>query len=156
MEDSQKKVNSGYGFYNENLLLRSFVEVEKWENIKFIKIFCEDGFKPSGRWTRVDDGASYPIYVDVLSDGIQIVADADYIEWSDKCYFLGYLKMSAYHISIKNVSFKNIRNLSCMFYDDNAIEDIEFLDIIHLDNIKGCRQMFMGCYSLKKSACLIL
>ena len=83
----------------------------------------------------------------MLSDSIQIVADADYIEWYDGCHFLNDLKMNVHHIFIGNVSFKNIRNLSCMFYGCRSLKELDGHQFA-FGHCRDMRCMFEYCRDL--------
>lgn len=83
LRKNQKKVNILLDYDNENPLMSAFIEDRKWYLIKRIHVRCQKGYIPSPESIRIDDG-KYPIYVETTKDSLNIIGDADYIEWSGK------------------------------------------------------------------------
>ena len=123
LRKNQRKVNILLDYDNENPLMSAFVEGRKWYLIKRIHIRCQKGYIPSPESIRMDDG-KYPIYVETTKDSLNIIGDADYIEWSGKQNpFLQNIKKGVEDIIFEDVSLSR-GLIECMFYRDEFIKSV--------------------------------
>lgn len=137
----------------ENDLLEAFVPEKEWGlSCTYISIYCMMPFvQPDDAKTtvRMDDG-KYPIYAIVRSCGLEVVAEADYIEWTDT---LQSFRMLSYSTGIKtmeiaDIDFSKCTSFSYMFANNRDVEEIHFHNIKGMENVRDTYSMFLCCCKL--------
>lgn len=136
---------------DENVLLASFVKREEWKNMEYIGISCKRNFHPADGsiWCRLDDGNS-PIYAVVSKKTLEVIGDADYIEWNDDVMdwfqnLNGFVK----RLSVKRISFEKCSNdISEILKGCSSIKKMKIEDIIGMENIRNAHGLFSQCVNM--------
>lgn len=139
---------------HENKLLKAFVPKNERTLYTYINVRCMMPFvqpDDARKTVRLDDGKSYPIYAVIRSNGVEIIGEADYIEWTDDVQSVAMLSEATYieSMEISDIDFSQCTYLSGMFNRDGKVERITFKNLIGLEsNIRWTSSMFSECAKL--------
>ena len=148
-EKSRKNSGESLKRFN-NGLIQAFASEDDAKTIE-IKCQAPADIPDDAETLRIDDYASYPIYVIATKEKVSVVAEADKIEWRDDLSQLHLLDRArkVKHIIVHDVDFSKCKSLSEIFYSDRGVIDFDFQNLSGFENVEEAESMFSMCENIR-------